>query len=145
MNGMTMTNMTPEEFEEIYKQNSHLNWNYDFLSECSYISWPIVRFNLQKPWNLKKLSANPIITWEIVEDTPFLRWDWEGLSQNPSMTFDIILRNCRHMWDLDILAQRFSEEQMDLFYKERDSYIDNNSLEFSFTESDYDDGYDSYS
>ena len=140
-----MTNITSEKFEEIYKENSNLNWNYDFLSECSYISWSIVRFNLHRPWNLKKLSANPVITWEIVKETPYLRWDWDGLSQNPSMTFDIILKNSRQSWNLDILFERFSDEQMDLFYKERDSYIDNNSLQLSDSDSDCDDGYDSYS
>jgi len=34
---------------------------------------------------------------------------------------------------------------MDILYKERDSYIDNNLLELSDTDSECDDGYDSYS
>lgn len=133
--------MTPEEFEQIYKQNKDLNWNYDFLSSCPYISWSIVRNNLGNPWNFKKLSANQAITWEMVDDTPFLVWDWIELSKNPNMTFEIIKENIGYNWDFRILYERFSDEQMDVLYKEKDYY---NSLDHEYYSDSECDGYDSF-
>lgn len=133
-----MTFINPEDFEQLYKE-SNLNWNYDFLSECSYITWNMVRNNLDKPWNFKKLSRNSIITFDMVDSTSFLIWDWDELSYNPNMTFEIVQENIRENWNLSILSERFTHEEIDKLYTMKESYIEH----YSDSDSDY--GYDSCS
>jgi hypothetical protein len=126
--------MTLENFEEVFESTKDLDWDYEFLSTCNYITWSMVRNNLNKPWNLKKLSSNPIITLDIVLDNPFLRWDWDELTLNSNMTFEIIKNNVRQPWSIEKLEEKLTPEQLEEFYDIRDSYIDNNSI----------DSYDSY-
>lgn len=126
--------MTPLEFEEVFKSSKDLNWNYDFLSSVNYITWNIVRNNLNKPWNLNKLSRNPIVNIDIVLDNPFLKWNWTELTLNTNMTFDIIKNNPRNPWDMEILKDKLTKEQLHELLEIRDSFIDNNSI----------DSYDSY-
>lgn len=126
--------MNPLQFEELFENSKDLNWDYNFLSSCNYITWKMVRNNLNKPWNLDKISRNKIVTIDIVLDNPFLRWNWVELTQNENMTFEVIKNNPRCSWDIDILSNKLTNEQLLEFYDIRDSFIDNNSV----------DSYDSY-
>ena len=125
------------QFEELFETSKDLKWDYDFLSSCNYITWKIVRNNLNKPWNLDKISRNTIVTIDIVIDTPFLRWNWKELTLNENMTFDVIKQYPRQPWDIDILSSKLNKEELEEFYNIRDSFIDNNSI-VSY------DSYDSY-
>jgi hypothetical protein len=126
--------MNSSNFEELFDTTKDLNWNYDFLSSCTYITWSMVRNNLNKPWNLKKLSRNTIITIDIVLDNPFLRWNWVELTLNENMTFDVIKNYARQPWDIEALTTKLTSTELQEFYDIRDSFIDNNSI----------DSYDSY-
>jgi hypothetical protein len=126
--------MNPLEFEKVFENTKYLDWDYDFLSSCNYITWNMFRNNLNKPWNLSKLCKNCIITIDIVIDNSFIRWDWESLTLNPNMTFEVIKENCQQPWDINILEKKLTLEQLEEFYNIRDSFIDNNSI----------DSYDSY-
>lgn len=126
--------MTVDNFEEVFETTKDLDWDYDFLSSCNYITWNMFRNNLNKPWNLSKISKNSIITIDIVIDNPFIRWDWESLTLNPNMTFDIIKENIKQPWNIEQLKEKLTSEQLEEFYDIRNSYIDNNSI----------DSYDSY-
>lgn len=126
--------MNPKEFEEIYETTKELHWDYDFLSSCNYITWNMVRNNLNKPWNFKKISRNSIVTIDIVLDTPFLRWDWNELTLNKNMTFDIIKNNIRLPWNSYLLTQKLTPEELKQFYNIRESLVDTSSI----------DSYDSY-
>jgi hypothetical protein len=126
--------MNPMEFEEIFERDKELLWNYDFLSNCNYITWNIVRNNLCKPWNWKKISRNKIVTIEHVLDTPFLLWDWDELTLNENMTFDIIIKHIRQPWNTDILVQKLTDEQLEEFYtikEETNSIISEDSYDGS--------------
>lgn len=125
------------QFEELFESSKDLNWDYNFLSSCNYITWNMVRNNLNKPWNLDKISRNKIVTIDIVLDNPFLRWNWTELTLNENMTFDVIKNNSRCPWDIDVLPNKLTNEQLLEFYNIRDSFIDNNSV------TSYD-SYDSY-
>lgn len=116
------------QFEELFETSKDLKWDYDFLSSCNYITWKIVRNNLNKPWNLDKISRNTIVTIDIVIDTPFLRWNWKELTLNENMTFDVIKQYPRQPWDIDILSSKLNKEELEEFYNIRDSFIDNNSI-----------------
>lgn len=126
--------MNAVEFEELFENSKDLNWDYDFLSSCNYITWNIFRNNLNKPWNLYKICKNKIVTIDIVLDTPFLRWDWEALTLNENMTFEVIKNHPRQPWDMDVLQEKLTINQLEEFYSIRDSFIDDNSI----------DSYDSY-
>lgn len=126
--------MTVDNFEEVFETTKDLDWDYDFLSSCNYITWNMFRNNLNKPWNLSKISKNSIITIDIVIDNPFIRWDWESLTLNPNMTFDIIKENIKQPWNIEKLQEKLTPKQLEEFYDIRNSYIDNNSI----------DSYDSY-
>ena len=120
-----MNGISTDNFEEFYESFKDLNWDYEFLSQCNYITWNIVRNNLNKPWNLKLLSSNNIITFEMVEDTPFLRWDWDSLSENPKMSFDIIYKNIHYPWNFNILKNRFNEINYTTLLQQKENYIMN--------------------
>jgi hypothetical protein len=106
--------MIPQDFEKLFNSSRQTTWDYDSLSECTYITWNIVINNLNKPWNLSKLSKNPIVTWDIIINTPFLKWDWENITANPNITFDIIYNNIMYPWNMNIIYNRFSSEQYNL-------------------------------
>lgn len=129
--------MDSVQFEELFETSKDLDWDYDFLSSCNYITWNMVRHNLNKPWNLDKISRNKIITIEIVLDNQFLRWNWKELTLNENMTFEVIKNNPRCQWDIDVLSDKLTNEQLMELYTIRDSFIDNNSI-------DSYDSYDSY-
>jgi hypothetical protein len=129
--------MTQLQFEQLFESNKELLWDYEFLSNSNYITWNMIRNNLNKPWNLKKISRNKIITIEHVLDSPFLRWDWDELTLNENMTFDVIIKHIRKPWSTDLLEQKLTLEQLDEFYSIRE---DNNSI---ISDNSYD-SYDSY-
>jgi hypothetical protein len=120
--------MNPVEFEKVFETCTDLNWNYDFLSTCNYITWKIVRNNLNKPWNFKKISRNKIVKIEDVLDTPFLNWNWDELTLNDNMTFDVIKNNPRQLWNMETLEKKLTEKQLKEFYDIKYSFIDNNSI-----------------
>lgn len=113
--------MKSVEFEEIFESNSDLIWDYDFLSSCNYLTYKLVRNNLNRPWNLKKISRNNNITIDDIIDSPFIRWDWKELTLNESMTFEIIKDNPMHPWNTDILKEKLTDEQLQEFYNIRES------------------------
>jgi hypothetical protein len=129
--------MNSVQFEKMFESDKGLPWDYEFLSSCNYITWSIVRNNLNKPWNLKKICRNKIIKIEDVLDSPFLRWDWDELTLNENMTFDIIKNYPTQPWNIDILEEKLTCEQLQQFYTIRDSFIDSSSI------NSYD-SYDSY-
>lgn len=113
--------MDPSEFEKLFNSSRKSTWDYDSLSECTYITWNIVMKNLNKPWNLSKLSKNPIVTWEIIVNTPFLKWDWDNITHNPNITFDIMYDNVIYPWNMNIIHQRFTEHQYSLISEKLDT------------------------
>lgn len=121
--------MNPIQFEEIFESDKGLSWDYEFLSSCNYITWNIVRNNLNKPWNLKKISGNKIIKIEDVLDSQFLRWDWDELTLNENMTFEVIKSYPTQPWNMTILEQKLTFEQLEKFYTIRDSFIESSSVE----------------
>jgi hypothetical protein len=78
------TNLT---FKNIIKTKS--NWNY--ISQ--YITWDIIKNNLDIPWNWYMLSVNKNITWDIIINNQDYLWNWEYLSHYKSITWDIIKQN----------------------------------------------------
>jgi hypothetical protein len=132
--------MNPQDFEKLFNYSSLTEWDYDTLSECTYITWNIVMKNLNKPWNLSKLSKNPIVTWEIIINTPFLRWDWDNITSNPNITFDIIYNNLLYPWNMNIIQHRFNLNQYNLISEKLETLTISNesvSSENSFEDNNY--------
>ena len=59
--------MNPEVFNKISK---HIVTYNDWSSVSSFITFDIVKDNLDKPWDYDALSRNPNITWDIVTENP---------------------------------------------------------------------------
>lgn len=122
------------ELEIAFERNKHLDWDYDELSSNEYITWNMVRNNLQKPWNFEKLSYNPAITWENICDTPFLRWHWPSVTVNLNITVDIIANNIWHPWDFTILENILSKEEFQYLMDCKDNYIEEEYYSDSYDE-----------
>ena len=98
-----MNGISTDNFEEFYESFKDLNWDYEFLSQCNYITWNIVRNNLNKPW------------------------DWDSLSENPKMSFDIIYKNIHYPWNFNILKNRFNEINYTTLLQQKENYVDDES------------------
>lgn len=119
-----------------FQNNKNLNWDYTKLSSNEYITWNMIKDNLQKPWDFSKLSSNPIITWDIIENTPFLKWDWSSITVNVNITLDIISNNINYPWDFIILENILSTTDYNYLIQCRDNYIDD--INYDSSDSGYD-------
>ena len=89
---------------EMLRKFPNGNWNWDYLSGNTSITWDIVKANLDKPWNWYRLSRNSSITWGIVKANLDKPWSWYGLSENSSITWDIVQANLDKPWSWKYLS-----------------------------------------
>ena len=76
--------------ESFNKISNHIESYFDWSSLSSFITFDIVKDNLDKPWDYDALSRNPNITWNIVTENPDIPWGYRDLSRNPNITWDIV-------------------------------------------------------
>ncbi len=84
--------------------NSHLPWNYHYVSMNKHISDEDVINHPEINWSYDALCGNPSITFDfinrtIIKECALHRVDWASLSANPTVTMIDIIKYSDYKWN----------------------------------------------
>ena len=110
-------------------QNSHLDWEWKYLS-CNKkinidfildnpsdnwdmdhffdynrsITWKDIEKHKELPWNFTHICYNVPVTLDVVKKNPQYKWNWHAISSNDGITFDDYKNNPQFDWSIEGLS-----------------------------------------
>ena len=89
----------------VIKENIDKPWNWLSVSRNPNVTWEIIQANPQVPWNSFGVSCNKNITMDIVQEhLRSFKWNPLGLSRNPNLTFEFVKSNIDKLWDWERIS-----------------------------------------
>jgi hypothetical protein len=96
---------------EIIKANPDKKWDYYDMTHNPNVTIDIILNNIYKSstelnnWDWEYLSSSSSVTWEIIESYPNIKWNWKCVSKNPNIIPDNIKNNLDIPWDFKELSK----------------------------------------